>query len=133
MCDQIVRGKVSAAVELGAKLSVSVKRLCICKKACAGCINENGKLIGSLKRHKTKYGFYTEEILAYKIYRTRENRDYCKSKGIWLSIPKLARPYNEEKKRQSSKHIKIHVNEMKLKANLEQAKGNNTGLYHGKV
>jgi len=60
--------------------------------------NENGTLINSLKRYKEKYGFYPEAVLADKIYRTRENREFCKAKGIRLSGPKLGRTTEEEKK-----------------------------------
>ena len=95
----IVRGKASAAVEFGAKLSVSVVNgFVFAEKLAWDAYNENGTLIDSLKRYKAKYGFYPEAILADKIYRTRENRDYCKTKGIRLSGPKLGRPSEEEKK-----------------------------------
>jgi transposase, IS5 family len=95
----IVRGKASAAVEFGAKLSVSVVNgFVFSEKLAWDAYNENGTLIDSLKRYKTKYGFYPEAVLADKIYRTRDNRDFCKSKGIRLSGPKLGRPSEEEKK-----------------------------------
>lgn len=95
----IVRGKASAAVEFGAKLSVSVVNGFIFSERLEwDAYNENGTLIDSLKRYKEKYGFYPEAVLADKIYRTRENRDFCKSRGIRLSGPKLGRSTEEEKK-----------------------------------
>lgn len=95
----IVRGKASAAVEFGAKLSVSVVNGFIFSERLEwDAYNENGTLVDSLKRYKEKYGFYPEAVLADKIYRTRENRDFCKSMGIRLSGPKLGRSTEEEKK-----------------------------------
>lgn len=37
-------------------------------------------------------GYYSEQVPATQIYRTRENRNYCKEHGIWLSGQKLGRP-----------------------------------------
>src|SRR5690606_2051851 len=40
-------------------------------------------------------GYYTETILADKLYRKRENICYSKERGIRLSGPKLGRPPKE--------------------------------------
>ena len=37
-------------------------------------------------------GHYPEHLLADQIYRTRDNRNFCKLHGIRLSGPKLGRP-----------------------------------------
>ena len=47
------------------------------------------KLTPSFKE-RTKH--YPERVLADQIYRTRENRGFCKLHGIRLSGPKLGRP-----------------------------------------
>ena len=95
----IVRGKASASVEFGAKLSVSVVNgYVFSEKLEWDAYNENGTLIDSIERYKEKRGFYPEAVLADKIYRTRENRDFCKARGIRLSGPKLGRTTEEEKK-----------------------------------
>lgn len=95
----IVRGKVSASVEFGAKLSVSVvDGFVFAEKLEWDAYNENGTLVDSLKRYKAKYGFYPEAVLADKIYRTRDNLNFCKSKGIRLSGPKLGKISEEEKR-----------------------------------
>jgi len=95
----IVRGKAAAAVEFGAKLSVSViNGFVLTEKLEWDAYNENGTLIDSLKRYKATYGFYPEAVLADKIYRTRENRDFCKVRGIRLSGPKLGRSSEKEKR-----------------------------------
>ena len=95
----IVRGKASAAVEFGAKLSVSViDGFVFCEKLEWDAYNEGNTLIESVERYKVKNGFYPEAVLADKIYRNKENRDYCKARGIRLSGPKLGRSTEEEKK-----------------------------------
>ncbi len=64
----IVRGKATADVEFGAKVAISV--------------------IGGYKQT----GFYPQRILADKIYRTRDNLQYCDKYHIHMSGPKLGRP-----------------------------------------
>ena len=60
----IVRGKVKAPVEFGAKFDLSLD----------------------------SEGYYPERVLADQMYRTRENRSYCTEHGIRLSGPRLGRP-----------------------------------------
>ena len=52
----------------------------------------------SVERYKQKNGFYPETVLADKIFRSKEKRDYCKARGIRRIGPKLGRPTEEEKK-----------------------------------
>jgi len=95
----IVRGKAAASVEFGAKISVSVVNgFVFCEKLEWDAYNEGNTLIESLKRYKEKTGLYPEAVLADKIYRTKENRDFCKARGIRLSGPKLGRSSEDEKK-----------------------------------
>ena len=95
----IVRGKVKAPVEFGAKLDVSIDeegygRL---EKVSFDAYNESGCLMEAVERYKTRTGHYPERVLADQIYRTRENRAYCKKHGIRLSGPKLGRPSQDAK------------------------------------
>lgn len=90
----IVRGKVKAPVEFGAKLDISIDsegygRL---EKVSFDAYNESGCLIEAVERYKSRTGNYPERVLADQIYRTRDNRAYCKKHGIRLSGPKLGRP-----------------------------------------
>lgn len=48
--------------------------------------------IEAIERFRERTGYYPERVLADQIYRTRENRCYCKEHGIRLSGPKLGRP-----------------------------------------
>jgi hypothetical protein len=76
----IVKGKASASVEFGAKISVSVVNgFVFCEKLEWDAYNEGNTLIDSLKRYKEKNDLYPEAMLADKIYRTKENRDFCKA------------------------------------------------------
>lgn len=95
----IVRGKASAQVEFGAKVSVSVvDGFVYMEKLNWDAYNEGATLIDSLLNYRKKFGFYPEAVLADKIYKTRENREFCKTRGIRLSGPKLGRPQADEKK-----------------------------------
>lgn len=49
-------------------------------------------LTEAVERFKERTGSYPERVLEDQIYRTRENRKYCKEHGIRLSGPKLGRP-----------------------------------------
>lgn len=89
----IVRGKAGANVEFGAKLSVSmVNGFAFLDKLDWDAYHEGNYLIESIEAYHERYGLYPEAVLADQIYRTRENRAFCKQKGIRLSGPKLGRP-----------------------------------------
>ena len=90
----IVRGKVKTPVEFGAKLDLSLDsegcgRI---EKISFEAYNESACLIEAAERFKDRTGYYPERVLADQIYRTKENRSYCKGHGIRLSGPKLGRP-----------------------------------------
>ena len=93
----IVRGKAGKPVEFGAKLDISVvdgwTRLeCYSFDA----YNEAGNLKAMVERFWEREGHYPARILADKIYRNRENLNYCKERGIRLSGPALGRPKKGE-------------------------------------
>ncbi|NLJ30462.1 MAG: IS5 family transposase [Clostridiales bacterium] len=93
----IVRGKAGKPVEFGAKLDISVvngwTRLeCFSFDA----YNEAGNLPAMAERFREREGHYPNRILADKIYRNRENLQFCKEHGIRLSGPALGRPKKDE-------------------------------------
>lgn len=95
----IVRGKASAATEFGPKLEISIdeegyERI---ERVSFDAYNESGSLKEAAERYRERTGKYPERILADQIYRTRENRAYCKERGIRLSGPKLGRPGKSHK------------------------------------
>ena len=89
----IVRGKATAPVEFGAKVEVSlVDGYARVEKLSWDAFNEGGTLQESVERFKADTGRYLTRILADKIFRTRENLDYCKKHHIRMRGPKLRRP-----------------------------------------
>jgi len=89
----IVRGKASAPVEFGAKISVSkVGRFSYLDRLSWDAYNENKDLKPGIESYRQKYGWYPESVHVDAIYRTRENRRYCKERGIRMSGPPLGRP-----------------------------------------
>jgi len=68
--------------------------------------NESGDLKTQVEAYHRFTGYYLESVHAdHRIYRTRENRAWCKEKGIRLSGPPLGRPpanVSKEKKKQAA-------------------------------
>lgn len=82
----IVRGKASAPVEFGAKISVScVDGYVYLDRLSWDAYHEAGDLPGQIEAYHERHGCYPESVHADKIYRTRANRAYCKQRGIRLS------------------------------------------------
>ena len=89
----IVRGKAKSPVEFGAKISVSlVDGFSFVDKLSWDAFNESVDLVTQVEYYHRRFGCYPESVHADKIYRTRENRRYCKDKGIRLSGRPLGRP-----------------------------------------
>jgi IS5 family transposase len=92
----IVRGKAGASVEFGAKIAVSlVGGYAWIDTMKWDNFNEATTLQASVESYKDRFGYYPAAILADKIYRTRDNWNFCKALGIRLSGPKLGRPSKE--------------------------------------
>jgi len=89
----IKRGKAQASTEFGAKLSVSlVKGFAFVDRIGWDNYNESGDLKAQIEAYRDRFGFYPESVHADKIYRNRENRKFCRNRGIRLSGPPLGRP-----------------------------------------
>jgi len=89
----IVRGKVKSPVEFGAKISVSlVDGFSFVDTLSWDAFNESGDLVSQVEAYRHRFGFYPASVHADKIYRTRDNRRFCKKHGIRLSGPPLGRP-----------------------------------------
>ena len=90
----IVRGKVKAPVEFGAKfdLSLDSEGYGRIEKISFEAYNESTCPTETVERFKERTGYYPNRVLADQIYRTRANRNYCKEHGIRLSGTKLGRP-----------------------------------------
>jgi hypothetical protein len=89
----IVRGKLAEPVEFGAKLSVSVvEGFCYVDRLSWDNYNEAVDLRQQIERYRARHGYYPASLHADRVYRNRENRMYCKDRGIRLSGPALGRP-----------------------------------------
>ena len=104
----IARGKARGMFEFGAKLSLSlVDGLSEVHRLSWEPYNECADLPSQIETYRTRYGTYPEAVCADKIYRTRENLQYCKERRIRLSGPKLGRPYQDtEKNRERLQEIR---------------------------
>jgi hypothetical protein len=93
----MVRGKVKANVEFGAKVSMSlVNGYAMIERMQWDSFHEGVTLIESVETYKSRFGIYPKAILADQLYRNRENLAYCKERGIRLSGPRLGRPSQQE-------------------------------------
>ena len=107
----IVRGKAGKSVEFGAKLSASCfEGYVFLDRMSWDNFNESGDLKAQVEAYHRFTGYYPESVHADRIYRTRENRAWCKEKGIRISGPPLGRPpanVSKAKKRQALEDERI--------------------------
>jgi len=90
----IVRGKAGKRVEFGAKVSIShqAEGYVSVDTLSWDAYNESADLPGQIETYRERFGYYPASVHADTIYRTRENRKYCKDRGIRLSGKPLGRP-----------------------------------------
>ena len=89
----IVRGKAGHAVEFGAKINLSLtEQLAKVDVSSFDAFNESTDLIAQLNGYNELFGYYPEYALVDKIYLTRKNRKFMKSKGIKHTGAPLGRP-----------------------------------------
>ena len=102
----IVRGKVTADTEFGAKVAISiVDGYAHVEKLSWDAFNESKTLIESVECYRQRFGYYPEAVLADKIYRTKDNLRYCEEHNIRLSGPRLGRPPANKDKNKEQKRI----------------------------
>jgi hypothetical protein len=102
----MVRGKVKNPVEFGAKVSISlVDGFSFVERIDWDAYNESCDLIEQIKRYHQRFGFYPESVHVDKIYRTRENRRFCKKHGIRLSGPPLGKPIDEAEQLKAQRNL----------------------------
>jgi hypothetical protein len=89
----IVRGKLKAKVEFGAKIHLSlVEGYAFLDTISWDAFNEGSSMIQYIEAYKTRFDCYPKEVLADKIYCTRENRKQLKLLNIKLLAKPLGRP-----------------------------------------
>ena len=107
----IIRGKAGKSVEFGAKISASCfEGYVILDRISWDNFNESGDFKSQIEADRQFTGYYPESVHVDKIYRTRDNRAWCKERGIRISGSALGRPplqVSKEKKRQALEDEKI--------------------------
>jgi hypothetical protein len=89
----MVRGNEQAKVEFGSKIHVSViDGISFVDELSWEAFNEGSQLQKYVEHYRRRFGCYPREVLADKIYCTRENRAWLKLKGILLRAKPLGRP-----------------------------------------
>jgi hypothetical protein len=107
----IVRGKAGKHTEFGAKLSVSlVNGYAYLDHLDWNAFNESLDLQDQVERYRERSGYYPEEVIADKIYGSRENRKYLKKLNIKFSGKALGRPpeLTDEEAKLMRKKLKEH-------------------------
>ena len=103
----IVRGKAGATTEFGAKLSASCfEGFVLLERLSWDNYNESIDFKSHIESDRELTGFYPESVRVDRIYRNRENRAWCKERGIRMSGPPLGRP-----RKDLSKEIKKQARE----------------------
>ena len=107
----IVRGKAGTPVEFGAKLSVSYHNgYVFVDRLSWDNFNESGDLKSQAEDFKLATGNYPESIHVDQIYRTKENRAWCKEREIRITGVPLGRQpkiIDKEKKKQAQNDEKF--------------------------
>ena len=97
----IVRGKVDKPVEFGTKFDLSLDEFGMgrIEKISFDAYNESGTLQTACERYCERAGRYPERILVDQIYRTRDNRKYCRERGIRIRAEtwEAVQPYSYER------------------------------------
>ena len=89
----IVRGKSQSKVEFGSKIHLSlIDGISFLDELSWDAYNEGSHMMQYVEQYRKRFGFYPREILADKIYCTRENRKELKEKKIILIAKPLGRP-----------------------------------------
>lgn len=125
----IVRGKANRDVEFGAKISLSlVDGFSFVDRISWDNYNESHDLIDQVESYRKRFGFYPESVHADKIYRTRDNRRWCKVREIRLSGPPPGRPKKttgsnaEQVKREKRQHRQDEVDRIAIEGKFGQGK-----------
>lgn len=120
----IVRGKAKAKVEFGAKIGVSiVSGYSFIDHHSWDAYNEASDLTVHIEKYKERFGCEPKRFFGDKIYLNRENRRILKEKEIQIMGRPLRRPPKNPTQEQIERERIESLSEMKLKPNLEQARG----------
>ena len=94
----MVRGKAAANTEFGAKINVSLTDgYAFLDQLSWDAFHEGNQLLRYIEQFRQLRGHYPSEVLADKLYCTRDNRRAVKQMGIKLLAKPLGRPPTERK------------------------------------
>jgi IS5 family transposase len=97
----MVRGKAGSNVEFGSKIGLSLYNgYALIDTLCWDNYNEGTDLSKAAENYRQTYGHYPAKIIADRKYCTKDNRDWCKENGIYLSGKPLGRPSAKTKQQQ---------------------------------
>lgn len=125
----IVRGKAGSSVEFGSKINISVTEgMITVDQSSFDAFNESIHLQDQMESYKGRFGYYPEYALVDKIYLTRSNRAFMKTKGIKHTGSPLGRPPKEQKKQTAKirkknnerNHVEGKIGQGKLKFGLDK-------------
>ncbi len=71
--------------------------------------NESGDLKKQVEEYKNFTGYYPSSVHVDRIYRTRENRAWCKERGIRISGSPLGRPPKNVSKKTKKRTARAEV------------------------
>lgn len=109
----IVRGKAGKNVEFGSKISISLAQgIARLDRLSWEAFNESQILQEQVEAYRTTQGYWPEKVVVDHIYGTRENRHWCKQRGIHLQVKPLGRPPTETA---AVKNDHIHRNDLEGK------------------
>jgi IS5 family transposase len=93
----MVRGKARAAVEFGAKISVSVRNgFAFLHRISWDQYNKAEEMISHVKEYKQEHGHYPERDCADHIHLNTKNKDFCSRFIIRQSGNRLCRPPKDQ-------------------------------------
>lgn len=117
----IVRGKVNAPVEFGAKLAISlVDGYARMEKLSWDSFNESLTLRPAVEAHVERYDCYPEAILTNQIYRTERTFDIARS-TVFVSAVRVWGVRRKTINLIGTRLDGMHQNETPLKESLEKA------------
>ncbi len=105
-----MRVKAGKPVEFGAKISVSsFNQYVFLDHLSWDNFNESGDLKKQVEEYKNFTGYYPSSVHVDRIYRTRENRAWCKERGIRISGSPLGRPPKNVSKKTKKRTARAEV------------------------
>ena len=118
----IVRGKQGKAVEFGSKLGLSLANGFVTNETLSwDAYNESSDLIVQATAYKALYGYYPELIQVDKIYGTNQNRNWCRERGIRMTVSQKGKP-KEKSKAQKRKEKKEYSERNQIEGKIGNAK-----------